>query len=93
MFIAIPLIAIYFIPSICAIGRKNQYAIFVLNLFLGWTVLGWIIALVWAAIKDDKPNNTNQVSIADEVEKLAILKNKGFLTEDEFLQQKNKLLS
>ena len=40
----------YFLPWIIALvrGHRNAAAIFVLNLFLGWSVLGWIIALVWA---------------------------------------------
>lgn len=29
-------------------GHKQTTAIGALNLLLGWTVLGWIIALVWA---------------------------------------------
>jgi hypothetical protein len=43
--------ALYFIPAIVAICRKHhqQNAILVLNLLLGWTGLGWIGALVWAA--------------------------------------------
>ena len=42
---------IYFIPAIVAYSRKhhNATAILILNLFLGWTAIGWIIALVWAA--------------------------------------------
>lgn len=42
--------AIYFLPTIvAAIGNKRKTgAIFVLNLFLGWTLLGWVGALVWA---------------------------------------------
>ena len=28
---------------------RLRLAIFVLNLFLGWTLLGWVGALVWAA--------------------------------------------
>ena len=39
---------IYFLPAIVANRKKNCDAIFVLNLFLGWTFLGWVIALVWA---------------------------------------------
>ena len=40
----------YFLPSITASGHRHRYAnaIFVLNLTLGWTVLGWIGALIWA---------------------------------------------
>jgi len=47
-------IALYFLPSIIALARhKSQtLAIFLLNLFAGWTVIGWIGALIWAAIKE-----------------------------------------
>jgi len=40
----------YFIPTIIALTRKHRdvMAIFVLNLFLGWSLIGWIISLVWA---------------------------------------------
>ena len=48
---AIILIAAYFLPSIVAFsrGHHNAVAITILNLFLGWTFLGWVIALVWSA--------------------------------------------
>jgi len=38
----------YFIPSFVANGRNRAQAIFMLNLLLGWTVLGWVGALIWA---------------------------------------------
>ena len=46
----------YFLPSIVALARSKRdlLAIFLLNLFLGWSVIGWIVALVWAA-KSDAP--------------------------------------
>lgn len=50
----IPLgIGVYFLPGIVAQARKhkNKDAIAILNLLLGWTGLGWIIALVWAFTK------------------------------------------
>jgi hypothetical protein len=42
----------YFFPAIVAAVRRhpNATAIFLLDLLLGWTVLGWIGALVWCAI-------------------------------------------
>lgn len=48
------LVLVYFAPYIVARYNKkrNTVAIFVLNLFLGWTFLGWLLALVWAASKD-----------------------------------------
>jgi len=49
-------ILMYFLPSIIALARSKRdvLAIFLLNLFLGWSVIGWIVALVWAA-KNDVP--------------------------------------
>jgi hypothetical protein len=46
-------LAIYFLPSIIAIAgkRRNALAIFLLNFFLGWTFIGWVIALVWSVKK------------------------------------------
>ncbi len=46
-------VLIYFLPFIVAIARKHldSTAIFVLNLFLGWTFIGWVIALIWAVKK------------------------------------------
>lgn len=44
------LIIVYLLPMIVATQRdhRNTTAITVLNIFLGWTFLGWVIALVWA---------------------------------------------
>ena len=54
-FFGFPLI-LYFLPSIIALARnkRDTLAIFLLYLFLGWSVIGWIVALVWAA-KNDTP--------------------------------------
>ena len=48
----------YFLPTICALmrGHMSTGAIFVLNLLLGWTLLGWIIALVWSLTGNTKAN-------------------------------------
>jgi len=44
------MLAIYFLPWIVANHRRhhNQAALFCLNLLLGWTLIGWIVGLVWA---------------------------------------------
>lgn len=39
---------IYFIPAIVARGKTQANPVFVLNFFLGWTLVGWVAALVWA---------------------------------------------
>jgi hypothetical protein len=47
-------LAIYFIPSVvaCVNKKDNAGAIVLLDIFLGWTFVGWVIALVWAVTKD-----------------------------------------
>lgn len=44
----------YFIPTLTAISNKktNTTAIFALNLMLGWTLVGWVVSLVWALTKE-----------------------------------------
>ena len=39
-----------FLPTLIALirGHDNTFAIFLTNLLLGWTVIGWIIALIWS---------------------------------------------
>lgn len=41
---------LYLLPGIVAMagGKRGTAGIFMLNLLLGWTVIGWIVALVWA---------------------------------------------
>jgi hypothetical protein len=41
----------YLLPTIIAIKRNHDeiIAIFLLNFFLGWLLIGWVGALVWAA--------------------------------------------
>jgi cytoskeletal protein RodZ len=52
--LGILLILLYFVPSLVAKLRKkrNRDAIMLLNLLLGWTVIGWIVALIWAVTVD-----------------------------------------
>ncbi len=50
------ILGIYFLPDWIAQsrGHPNRGSIFILNLFLGWTFLGWVAALVWANSYIDK---------------------------------------
>jgi len=45
---------LYFLPTIVALVRQRHdtVSILLLNLFLGWSVVGWIVALVWACKSD-----------------------------------------
>jgi len=46
--------ACYFLPTIIAAARHktNLVGIFLVNFLLGWSVIGWIVALVWALSTD-----------------------------------------
>lgn len=50
VFWALFIVVLYFAPWITAYQRKtkNKGQVAILNLLLGWTILGWIIALVMA---------------------------------------------
>jgi hypothetical protein len=50
--IALTLLALlYFLPTIVAANRGHAVApILLLNLFLGWTVIGWFAMLLWALL-------------------------------------------
>lgn len=47
-------VAVYFIPSFIAIGRKHVHVmqITILNAFLGWSFIAWVAALIWATTKN-----------------------------------------
>ena len=46
-------LGVYFLPTILAKvnNQPNFASIFVLNLFLGWSLIGWVLSLVWAVKK------------------------------------------
>lgn len=53
LLLVVLIFAFYFLPTLIAFLRrhKNKLAIFLLNLLLGWTVLGWVVSLVWSVMK------------------------------------------
>ncbi len=57
LFYMIFLILLYFLPSIVSMsrGHHNSNAICILNLFLGWTLIGWVVALVWSLTAPPPP--------------------------------------
>lgn len=50
------LVVLYMLPSIVAAARdhRNIAAILVLNILLGWTLIGWAIAIVWAFMATER---------------------------------------
>lgn len=50
-------IFLYFLPTGIAMARNCQArsGIEIVNLFLGWTFVGWVVALAWAASGEQRP--------------------------------------
>lgn len=44
------ILGLYFLPSVVATSRRhrNAWPIALTNAFFGWTLIGWVIALIWA---------------------------------------------
>ncbi|MBA1217275.1 superinfection immunity protein [Pseudomonas fulva] len=95
---------IYFTPAVIAWIRRhpNRVSIFLLNLMLGWTFIGWLVALIWSASairrrSMDEPSNYPGPPPIDndsyrKLEQLADLKERGHLTQDEFDEEKRRVL-
>jgi hypothetical protein len=57
------LIPIYFLPGIVAHMRDHpqENPIVVLNLFLGWTLIGWVVALVWSILAFERQQSSEEM--------------------------------
>ena len=55
-FLTIILVAVSLIPTFIAVIRKHPLSqrIILVNIFLGWTVVGYILAMVWACSSIDR---------------------------------------
>lgn len=64
-FIMIIVFCLYALPGIVAINRKhnNANSITILNIFLGWTFLCWVICLAWAFSDNTKKPNSSPPSL------------------------------
>lgn len=49
-------LALYFLPAIIAAARHthNATGILLLNIFLGWTGIGWLVALLMSIFSDPR---------------------------------------
>lgn len=52
MFSFLFLVLLYFLPSIIGKDKSDATGIFLLNLFFGWTLIGWVAAFFWACASD-----------------------------------------
>ncbi len=57
LFLIVIIALVYFLPTIVAFSRRhrNRWIILAINLVFGATLLGWVLALIWAPNKVDDP--------------------------------------
>ncbi|HEY2473254.1 MAG TPA: superinfection immunity protein [Candidatus Cybelea sp.] len=48
---------IYFLPTILAVvaHKRNAATIAIVNILLGWSFIGWVVALVMAIVRETEP--------------------------------------
>lgn len=57
--IVITMIVLYWTPTIVAAARNHETAsVAVVNGFLGWTIIGWIVALTMSVRQKNQPSRT-----------------------------------
>ena len=61
------LLIAYFTPLLIAVLRKHRFTtpIGLINFLLGWTVVGWLAAIVWAVNKDVREASEDPEPVAD----------------------------
>lgn len=50
-------ISIYFLPVLIVLYRempKHWLIIVTLNILIGWTLIGWLVLVIWAALDEER---------------------------------------
>ncbi|MBS7564180.1 superinfection immunity protein [Mucilaginibacter sp. Bleaf8] len=99
MIVVFPL---YFLPAIVGRNKRNAISIALLNFLLGWTLIGWVGALIWALTKDNVPpaqfgSPITAPSYSKSNPELLLeykqLLDNGAITQSEYDSKKQKLLN
>ncbi|PVM88189.1 iduronate sulfatase [Caulobacter radicis] len=81
---------VYLIPFWAASsrGHPRKMSILALNLLLGWTMVGWAAALIWALTRP----SPRELPEDEQILRFAGLRDQGLITEAEFLAKKQQIL-
>lgn len=90
---------IYLLPSILAREKNNFTSVLLLNVLLGWTVIGWVVSLIWALKTEKDPLRSYKLNthnccpkIEAEVTKLRNLFRAGVITKDDYHNETRKII-
>lgn len=92
-------VLLYLLPTIIAVKKKHlqKVPIILINIFLGWSFIGWVVALVWA-FTQSQPNilhiheENKNIDLSEKIRSLEELRKDGFITDEEFEMKKSELL-
>lgn len=51
--IVVMVVALYILPTVIALlacDERHTFCIMLINIFLGWTIILWIVALLWSIL-------------------------------------------
>lgn len=56
------ILLVYFLPSLLAQDNKHKQlgSLFVINIFLGWMLIPWVLCLAWAVSQNNNENLENK---------------------------------
>lgn len=57
------MLALFFLPVVLAFvrGHRNALAITAVTILLGWSVVGWIWALIWSLTDNTRPKERKKI--------------------------------
>ena len=102
---------VYFLPSILAASKGHPHAptLFLVNILSGWTIVGWLACLVWAASLPGEPkpytplirktvrqtvtSSATPEASAQALEALVMQRYQGQITEAEYLSGRQLILA
>jgi Superinfection immunity protein len=64
LIIVLVILGLYVTPTIVALDRKHRQTgpIAAVNLLLGWSLVGWVVALAWALTTDVKRADVHEAA-------------------------------
>lgn len=81
---------LYFLPTIVGWNSNSIGGILILNLLLGWTIIGWIIALIWAY---SVPQINKQDEHINELKKAKDRLDLGLLSQSDYDNYKSTVIT
>jgi hypothetical protein len=97
IFVLLLILVIYFAPTLVGWNKPNINSVIAVNLFLGWTFVGWVVALAMA-VSSPKANHPPVIISSakedklDKLKKLKELLDSGAITQQEYNSEKDNIL-